>query len=176
MEKSKFWDLRCQNRKYHKSLRTLFCSAFTFTSLGVFRFRLTSKLYILAAVKHLPFFHPKWRNMMSLKRHFLRKSIEGFLWNFNGRRQINADESKECFASISAAVFVLLRKSGRGTESVPHGTVGRIGLLARYGAKKNRFSKRTILCHHWGRKISIPHNWCIDVPKTPLVSAAWLQT
>ena len=48
-------------------------------------------------------------------------------------------------------------------------TVGRIGLLARQGAK-NIFLKRTILLNFLGRKMSIPHIWCIAAPKTPLVS------
>ena len=51
---------------------------------------------------------------------------------------------------------------------LPSATVGRIGLLARHKAKKK--SKRTILLHYLGRKMSIPHIWCVGAPKTPLVS------
>ena len=51
---------------------------FNFTPFGVFRLRLTSKLNILAALKHLLFFNQKWRNMTSLKRHFLKKFSTDF--------------------------------------------------------------------------------------------------
>ena len=50
-----------------------------------------------------------------------------------------------------------------------HCTVGRVGLLARHEAK-SIFLKQTILLHRLGIKISISHIWCIDAPKTPLVS------
>ena len=55
-----------------KSPRNPFCRALHFTPFWVFRLRLTSKLNIPAAFKHLPFFDPKWWNMTSLKRHFLK--------------------------------------------------------------------------------------------------------
>ena len=168
--------MRCKNQKYHKSLRTILQHVHLYVS---WRFSIPCYFKTVHSSSRQTFavFSPKMAKHDVTKTPFSQKKYRRIFVKFNGRRQINADEGTECFASISAAVFVLLRKSGRGTESVPHDTVGRIGLLARHGAKKkNRFSKRTILCHHWGRKISIPHNWCIDVPKTPLVSAAWLQT
>ena len=49
-----------------------FGSSFNFTPFDVFWLRLTSKLNILAALKHLPFFTKKWRYVTSLKRHFLK--------------------------------------------------------------------------------------------------------
>ena len=51
----------------------------------------------------------------------------------------------------------------RNDERYRQRTVGRIGLLARHGAKNN-FLKRTILLHHLGRKMFIPHIWCMDAP------------
>ena len=55
---------------------------FNFTPFGIFWLRLTSKPNILAVFKHLPFFDPKWRNMTSLNRHFLKKThfFLKFLW------------------------------------------------------------------------------------------------
>ena len=96
-------------------------------------------MHILAAVKHLPFFPPKMEKHDVTKEPFSQKKISKDFVNFNGRRQINADEGTECFAPISAAVFGLLRKSGRGTESVPPAHCVQNRLLARHGAKKIDF-------------------------------------
>ena len=55
-----------------------FCRTFDFTPFSVFfLLRLTAKLNILAAFKILLFF-PKWRNMTSRKRHFLKKKSTDF--------------------------------------------------------------------------------------------------
>ena len=62
-----------QNKKNIKTSRKPFCTALNFTPFGVFGLHLTSKLNIIAAFKHLPFFNPKWRNMTSLKRYFVKK-------------------------------------------------------------------------------------------------------
>ena len=79
-----------------------------------------SKLYILAASKHLPFFDPKWQNITSLKRNFLKTFRTFFFWCFAERRQINVREGTESFASMSGDVFELSRKPGRGgAESAP---------------------------------------------------------
>ena len=39
------------------------------------------------------------------KMPFSKKKIDGFVWNVDGRRQIDAGEGTESFALISAAVF-----------------------------------------------------------------------
>ena len=56
--------------KYHKS-EIAVCGALTFTPFGICGLRLTLKLIILLAFKHLPFY-PKWRNTTSLKRYLLK--------------------------------------------------------------------------------------------------------
>ena len=40
--------------------------------------------------------------------------MNGFFWNSDGRRQIDAGEGTEIFVSISAAIFELSRKSSKG--------------------------------------------------------------
>ena len=45
---------------------------------------------------------------------FSQTFLDGFFWNFSGRRQIDDGEGTESFASIPDAVFELSRKSGRG--------------------------------------------------------------
>ena len=67
------------SRFVDRSISRFFC---------VFGLRFASNLYILEAFKHLPPFEPKWRNMTSLKHHFLKN--DGFFWNFGRRRQIDA--------------------------------------------------------------------------------------
>ena len=53
------------------------------------------------------------------KTPFPQKFLDGFLWNFGGRRQIDAEEGTESFASISGAVFELPRKSaGEGGQNL----------------------------------------------------------
>ena len=56
-----FWKIQILSFRGLKSenikiLRYPFCRTFNFTPFGIFRLRLTSKLNILAAFKHLPFF------------------------------------------------------------------------------------------------------------------------
>ena len=63
-----FWGSKSKNIKKSKYL---FCRTFNFIPFDVFWLRLTSKLKILAALKHLPLFEPKLRNITSLKRHSL---------------------------------------------------------------------------------------------------------
>ena len=75
-EHFEFWGSKSKNITI---LRLPFCRAFNFTPLGVFWLRLTAKLNILAALKHLLFFDPTWRNMTSQKRHFLKKNRQIFL-------------------------------------------------------------------------------------------------
>ena len=59
------------------------------------------------------------------KTQFSQKILDGFFGNFGGRRQIDAGEGTESFASISAAVFELSRTAGRGGgNSAP--TAGRV--------------------------------------------------
>ena len=65
------------------------------------------------------------------KTPFPQKFLDGFLWNFGGRRQIDAEEGTESFASISGAVFELPRKSageGGGVRicSPPPPAAGRV--------------------------------------------------
>ena len=72
-----------QNRKISKIQDSHFIERsiwrFFGVQFGVSRLRLTSKLNILAAFKHFLFVYPKWRNMASLKRHFLKISRRFFL-------------------------------------------------------------------------------------------------
>ena len=53
------------------------------------------------------------------KTPFSQKIIDGFFWNFGGRRQIDAGEDIESFASISAAVLELSRKFSMGGDIRP---------------------------------------------------------
>ena len=108
--KIKILNLRDQNRQNIENPTVPFLTVFNFTPLDIFRLRLTSKLNILVAFKHMPFFT---RNGETSHWNviFSKKNLNGFFWYFGGRRQIDAGES---FASISAAVFELSRKSGRG--------------------------------------------------------------
>ena len=53
------------------------------------------------------------------KTPFSHKFIDGFFWSFGGRRHIDAGEGIESFASISAAVIELSRKSGREGRNSP---------------------------------------------------------
>ena len=62
------------------------------------------------------------------KTPFSQKFPNRFFWNFGGRRQIDAEEGAESFVSISAAVFELSRKSGRGGQYLPPPPPGR-GLM-----------------------------------------------
>ena len=64
-------------------------------------------------------FWPKRAKHDVIKTPLSQKFLHGFFWNFIGRRQIDAVEGTESFASISAAVLDLSRKFGRGTESAP---------------------------------------------------------
>ena len=50
---------------------------------------------------------------------FSLKKMNGFFWNFGGRRQIDASEGSESFVSISETDFDLSKKSGRGAEFPP---------------------------------------------------------
>ena len=80
--------------------------------------RLNSKLNILAAFKHFPFFSPNWRNMTSLKGHFLKSLSTDFSISCE-RCQLDAEKGTESFLSISVAVFELSRKFSRGAEFPP---------------------------------------------------------
>ena len=60
---------------------------------------------------------------MSLKRNFL-KNLFTFFWNSDSRRQIDEGEVTESFVWISAAVFQLAGKSGKG-QNLPSPPAGR---------------------------------------------------
>ena len=94
--------------------------------LSVFRLRRSSKLNILAAFKHSLILLPKMAKHDFTTTPFSQKFIDGIFWNFGGRRQINVEKGTESFASISAAVFELSRKSGRGWYSPPPLPAGRM--------------------------------------------------
>ena len=57
--------------------------------------------------------------MMSLKRRFLKKIINGFFLNFGGGRQINVRTVTESFASISATVYELSKNPAGGGQNLP---------------------------------------------------------
>ena len=115
--KMKFEILNFENKKYQNP-RYLFCKAFHFTPFGLYWLQLTSKLNILPVSKHLLFFLPQMVKHDVNKSIFFKKILVRCFWNFGGRRQINAKEGTESFASISAQ-FELSRKSGRGRNSSP---------------------------------------------------------
>ena len=53
------------------------------------------------------------------KTSFSQKLLNGFFRNFGRRRQIEAGEGTESFASVSADVFDISRKVGRGGRFSP---------------------------------------------------------
>ena len=61
-------------------------------------------------------FLPKIAKHDVTKTPFSHKFLDGFFSNIGARRQIDAEEGTESFVSISAAVFELSRKSGRGGD------------------------------------------------------------
>ena len=71
-----------------------------------------------SSLQRFAVFWPKMAKHDVNKSHFPKKILDGFFWNFGGRRQIDAGEGTESFASISAAVFELSRKSGRGGGNI----------------------------------------------------------
>ena len=64
------------------------------------------------------------------KTQFSEKFNAGLFWNFDDRRQIDAEEGTKSFASISAAVFELSRKSGRGGGDIPPSSGARVNLTS----------------------------------------------
>ena len=79
---------------------------------GAFRF-VSDVVFILGDLKHLPSFLTKIA-LDEIPKHLFRKGFDGVFWNKNaGRRQIEAEESIESFASISAVVVKILIKSQR---------------------------------------------------------------
>ena len=73
------------------------------------------------------------------KTPFSLKNLDGYLWNFGDRRQIDAGEGTKSFAPISAAVFELSRKSSRGGGRIclPRGLrVKKWQIFAIFSAKK----------------------------------------
>ena len=74
-------DFGGHNRKISKIIGGHFVQR-CFTPFRVYRLRRTSKLNILAAFKHLPFFDQKWPNMASLKHHFLENYLSDFFLKF----------------------------------------------------------------------------------------------
>ena len=74
-----FWGSKSKNIKNPTSP---FCRTLNFTPLKGFRFRLSSKLSIIAAFKHLQFYDQKWRNLTPLKGNFLKKKLDCFFLKF----------------------------------------------------------------------------------------------
>ena len=64
-------------------------------------------------------FLPKMAKHDVTKTQFSQTILDGFSRYFGGRRQIGAGEGTGSFASISVAVFELLRKFDRGRNSPP---------------------------------------------------------
>ena len=94
-------------------MRHTFCTAFNFTPFGVFRLRLIFKTELSSSFQIFAVFLTKMAKHDVTKTPFSQNSRRIFR-NFGGRRQFDAGEGTESFASISAAVFELSRKSGRG--------------------------------------------------------------
>ena len=132
-EKSKFWSFGVKIENFQNP-RWPFCRGLNITSLDVYGLRFTSNMYVLEAFKHSPLFDPKWRNMTSLKHYFLsqKSSRRIFFWNFARRRQIDAEWGTESLATISAVVFELSRKYGKGGGGNIYPPPARRGLRDRW--------------------------------------------
>ena len=61
------------------------------TCFGVFGLRFASNLYILDIFRHLPLFGSKWRNVTSIKRHFLKKLTDICDFFVSGRNVVLND-------------------------------------------------------------------------------------
>ena len=107
-----FFILRAKS-KILKIRHSHFVYRVQFYVLSVFRPIFTSKLYILETFKHVSF-ALKMAKHDVIKTPFPQEFLPGYFWNLDTRRQIEAGWGTESFASISAAVFDLSRKLGRG--------------------------------------------------------------
>ena len=76
----KDWNLEfwVSNTKNIRNAREWFCRWLNFTSFGVFGFCFSSNLLYSRSLQTFAAFDPKWRNMTSLKHHFVKNFATDF--------------------------------------------------------------------------------------------------
>ena len=110
-----FWG---QNRKILK-IRNDILKSVRFYAVWRFSIASSFKAEHSSSLQTFAFFTQNgetWRHQNAI---FSKSYPRIFFWNFGDRLQIDAEEGTERFASISAAVFKLWRKSGRGGQNLP---------------------------------------------------------
>ena len=108
--------------------------------------------------------------MTSLKCHFLIQLSTDISWNFSERRQIDAGEDTENFASISASIFELSRKSGMGDRISPAPTGARVKSKPRPEEFVN-WTEWT----EWRHLAPVPETELNELAADPIRQANWTE-
>ena len=88
---------------------------FNFRSFSVFHFRFTSKLFTLGVLEHLPFY-PKYQNLTSLRRHFLRNFPADFSQILMEDVKLVLDMALNCSRRYLPLFLSYREYTGMGTE------------------------------------------------------------
>ena len=118
-DKLYFWILRVKIEKYKKIRDGHFVERSILRRLAYFFIASHFKIEHSSSLQTFAIF---WRKIVKhdvTKTQFSQKCLDECFWKFGYIRHINAGEGTDSFASISAAVFELSRKPGRGAEFAP---------------------------------------------------------
>ena len=118
-EKLKFWILGVKIKKISKIRDSHFVERSILRRLAFFDCVLLQNLNIQAVFKHLLFFDPKWRNITSLKRHFLKTFWTDVSEVWVADLKLMLGKVLNVLCRYLPPFFELSRKAGRGAESPP---------------------------------------------------------